>query len=86
MSRLYNLLNAPEPPEGFVWLIPGDGSNPVIVNDHTLTEDATLELLWSDTLTDKDLHLLVTHGNDTLSVAANNALTARILKGTNNDT
>jgi hypothetical protein len=85
MSRLHDLFDQPEPPEGFVWFLPGDGSSPIIVANENLTEDSTLELLWSDELTDSELALLAAHGSEPLANAANNALAARFLRGEGDD-
>ena len=81
MSRLRNLFDVPEAPEGFVWLLPADGGTPVLITNASADEDSTLELLWSDTLTNDELTLLAARGDQFLAIAAGNALTARQLQG-----
>lgn len=78
MSRLYALMNAPDLPDGFVWLLPADGTQPVIVADTALSGDLLLDLLWSDLLSDNELALLAERGEELLAFAAETALAARV--------
>jgi hypothetical protein len=84
MSRLYEALNQPEPPEGFTWVI-RDGDNHAVIRPADDNYDHAATVLASESTTIQHLELLAEHGDDWTAITATAELAVRLVQEGNPD-
>jgi len=84
MSRLYDLMSQPEPPEGFTWVLRDGDEHAVIRPVDDNYEDAAT-VLANEPTTIQDLELLAEHGDDWTAITATAELAIRLVQEGNQD-